>query len=159
MGYTKLQIIEGACAEIGFASYDFDLQPEQLESFRKRLDALMTYLNGCGIRLGYTPSANPDGGDLQTDSNIPDWANEAIITNLALRIAPMLGKTVLQDTKMAAKRGMNLLHQRMASPPPKVKMGDIPRGAGYQFFYSQLPFMGPVVSQVEAGTDTNLFTE
>ena len=30
MGYSKRQFIEAALAEIGLASYAFDLQPEQL---------------------------------------------------------------------------------------------------------------------------------
>jgi hypothetical protein len=58
MGYSKRQFISAAFEEIGLASYVFDLQPEQLQSAMRRLDAMMADWNGKGIRLGYPlPSA------------------------------------------------------------------------------------------------------
>jgi hypothetical protein len=53
MGYTKRQFISAAFEEIGLASYVFDLQPEQLQSALRRLDAMMADWNAKGIRLGY----------------------------------------------------------------------------------------------------------
>ena len=41
MGYTKRQFILAAFEEIGLAAYTFDLQPDQLESARRRLDAMI----------------------------------------------------------------------------------------------------------------------
>jgi hypothetical protein len=41
MGYKKRQFISAAFEEIGLASYVFDLQPEQLESALRRLDAMI----------------------------------------------------------------------------------------------------------------------
>ena len=51
MGYTKRQIIEAACEEIGLANYAFDMQPEQLQAMMRRLDAMMAEWNAKGIRL------------------------------------------------------------------------------------------------------------
>ena len=53
MGYKKRQFISAAFEEIGLASYVFDLQPEQLQSALRRLDAMMADWNAKGIRLGY----------------------------------------------------------------------------------------------------------
>ena len=59
MAYTKRQFVEAALTEIGLASYVFDLQPEQLEYARRRLDAMMADLNGKGLRLSYPIPSSP----------------------------------------------------------------------------------------------------
>ncbi|OYW93885.1 MAG: hypothetical protein B7Z23_04325, partial [Pseudomonadales bacterium 32-61-5] len=88
MGYSKRQFISAAFEEVGLASYVFDLQPQQIESALRRLDAMMAEWNAKGIRLGYPLPNSPESSDLSAESQVPDSANEAIITNLAIRIAP-----------------------------------------------------------------------
>ena len=41
MGYSKRQFVEAAFEEVGLAAYAFDIQPQQLESALRRLDAMM----------------------------------------------------------------------------------------------------------------------
>ena len=90
MGYTKRQFVTAALEEIGLASYVFDLQPEQLQSALRRLDALMAEWNGKGIRLGYPLPSSPQDSDLDEESNVPDSANEAVIPSPTLAKAPIL---------------------------------------------------------------------
>ena len=45
MGYSKRQFVEAAFAEVGLASYVFDLQPQDLEQALRRLDAMMAEWN------------------------------------------------------------------------------------------------------------------
>jgi hypothetical protein len=92
MSWTKRQFVVQAFEEIGYASYTYDIQPEQLQAGLRRLEAMMGTWNGRGIRLGYPLSSNPDSAELDVSSNVPDSANEAIYTNLAIRIAPIVGK-------------------------------------------------------------------
>lgn len=103
MGYTKRQYVQAAFDEIGYASYEFDLSSEVLEAGMRRLDAMMAEWNAKGIRLGYPLPVNPADSDLDEQTYVPDSANEAIIANLAIRLAPGRGKTVSMETRYAAK--------------------------------------------------------
>jgi hypothetical protein len=130
MGYSKRQFVAAAFEEIGLASYVFDLQPEQLQSAMRRIDAMMADWNGKGIRLGYPLPNSPQDSDLDEPTLVPDWANEAIITNGAVRLAPGYGKVVMPETKAVAKDSYNTLLQRATMPPEQQLPATMPAGAG-----------------------------
>jgi hypothetical protein len=154
MGYSKRQFVSAAFEEIGLASYAFDLQPEQLQSALRRLDSMMADWNGKGIRLGYPLPSSPQFSDLDAESEVPDSANEAIITNLAVKIAPGYGKQVMPDTKATAKETYNTLLSRAAVPLEQQLPGTMPSGAGNKPWrvYDD-PFLRPPVDPVLAGQD------
>lgn len=154
MGYSKRQFIEAAFAEIGLASYAFDLQPEQLEAARQRLDAMMADWNGKGIRLGYPIPVSPQDGSIDEQTNVPDSAYEAIICSLAIRLAPSYGKQVMNETKATAKQGYDTLMQRATAPLEQQFPNTMPSGAGNKpWRVYDNPFLRPPVSPVEAGPD------
>ena len=153
MGYTKRQFITGAFEEIGLADYVFDLSPEQLESALRRLDAMMMEWNAKGIRLGYPSPSSPQDSDLDTETNTPDSAWEAVITNLAVRIAPGYGKTVSPDTKMVAKEAYNTLLQRATFPLEQQLPSTMPSGAGNKPWWYDNPFLQQPVNPVDSGPD------
>jgi len=154
MGYSKRQFIEAAFAEIGLASYAFDLQPEQLEAARQRLDAMMADWNGKGIRLGYPIPVSPQDGSIDEQTNVPDSAYEAIICNLGVRLAPSYGKQVMNETKATAKQGYDTLMQRATAPLEQQFPNTMPSGAGNKpWRVYDNPFLRPPVSPVEAGPD------
>lgn len=129
-GWTKGQFIEAAFEEIGLGSYVFDLQPEQLNLALRRLDALMATWNANGIRLSYPQPCCPSGSEMSDKTYVPDSANEAIYTNLAIRLAPTLGKTISAETRQSAKQGYNILLARAAMPNQMQLPGNLPAGAG-----------------------------
>lgn len=153
MGYTKRQFVEGAFEEIGMANYVFDLQPEQLQSALRRLDAMMMEWNAQGIRLGYAIASSPQDSDLDTETNAPDSAWEAVITNLAVRIAPGYGKTVSPDTKMVAKNAFNTLLSRATFPLEKQLPETMPIGQGNKPWRWDNPYVYPPADPVDAGSD------
>ena len=154
MGYSKRQFVAAAFEEIGLASYVFDLQPEQLQSAMRRIDAMMAYWNGKGIRLGYPLPGSPQDSDLDEPTLVPDWANEAIITNGAVRIAPGYGKVVMPETKAVAKDSYNTLLQRAAMPPEQQLPATMPAGAGNKpWRVYDNPFIRPPVNPVDVGPD------
>jgi hypothetical protein len=154
MGYSKRQFVAAAFEEIGLASYAFDLQPQQFESALRRLDAMMASWNALGIRLGYPLPSSPQFSDLDAESEVPDSANEAIITNLAIKLAPGYGKQVMPDTKSTAKETYNTLLSRAAAPLEQQLPGTMPSGAGNKPWrvYDD-PFLRPPVDPVLAGQD------
>ena len=127
--YTKREIVEAAFEEIGLASYTFDLSPEQLQSAMRKLDRMAAVWNNRGVRLGYPLPSSPSGSDLDDDTNVPDSANDALILNLAIIIAPSLGKVVSPDTKAAAKSALQGLMNKSAFPIEK-RLPSMPAGAG-----------------------------
>lgn len=153
MSYTKRQLVEAAMAEIGLASYAFDLMPEQREGALRRLDSMMAEWNGRGLRLGYPVPDNPSESDIDDSSNVPDAAWEAIITNLALRVAPSYGKQVNVETKITARHSLNTLLAR-AAMPSEMKLHEMPSGAGNKNIDS--PFISTPNPDLLAGQDATL---
>jgi len=154
MGYSKRQFVAAAFEEIGLASYVFDLQPEQLQSAMRRIDAMMADWNGKGIRLGYPLPNSPQDSDLDEPTLVPAWANDAIITNGAVRLAPGYGKVVMPETKAVAKDSYNTLLQRATMPPEQQLPATMPAGAGNKpWRVYDNPFIRPPVDPVDAGPD------
>ena len=154
MGYSKRQFVAAAFEEIGLASYVFDLQPEQLQAALRRLDAMIADWNGKGIRLGYPLPGSPQDSDLDEPTLVPDSANQAILTNLAIRIAPSYGKVVMPETKAVAKDSYNTLLQRATMPPEQQLPATMPAGAGNKpWRVYDNPFIRPPVDPVDAGPD------
>jgi hypothetical protein len=154
MSYTKRQFVTAAFEEIGLASYVFDLQPQDLQTALRRLDAMMAEWNAKGIRLGYPIPSNPQQSDLDEETFVPDSANEAIITNLGIRIGPGFGKSVAMDTKVIAKQGYNTLLSRAAIPAQQQLPGTMPSGQGNKPWrvYDD-PFIRPPIDPATAGPD------
>ena len=154
MGWTKREYITQALEEIGLANYVFDLTPEQLQSALRRLDTMIAQWNGYGIRLGYPLVNDPSDADLDTVTMVPDFANEAIITNLGVRLAPSYGKVVMPETKSQARDGYKTLLQRFAMPPEQQMPGSLPRGAGHKD--PETPYIRPPRDPLLAGDDGEL---
>lgn len=130
MGYSKLQFVQAAFEEIGLAAYVFDLQPQQIESALRRLDAMMADWNGKGIRLAYPIPSSPENSNINAETGVPDSANEAIITNLAIRLAPSYGKQVMPQTQTVARNAYQTLLSRATTPAEQQMPGTMPAGAG-----------------------------
>lgn len=158
MGWTKREIINQAFEEIGLAGYVFDLQPQQIEGAVRRLDAMMATWNGKGLRLGYPVPTTPGAGDPDEDTGVSDMAVEAMILNLALKIAPGYGKTPSPDTKAGARSAYTQLMAQAAKPIEMQKDAySIPAGAGNKGWReSRDPFLLQPEEQLDAGPDSLL---
>lgn len=156
MSYTKRQFVTGALEEIGLASYVFDMQPDALDTALRRLDAMMASWNALGIRVGYPIPTNPQDSDLDEETSVPDSANEAIITNLALRVAPGFGKQPAQWTMATARGTYNTLLSLAALPPQVQLPGTMPAGAGNKPWIYNNPFLTPPADRLDVGQDSQL---
>ena len=130
MSWTKRQLVNQAFDIIGMSSYAYDLQPEQLQSAMRQLDTMMATWYNRGVQLGYPIPTSPEDADLDTESNVPDRANEAIYTNLAIRIAPNYGKQVMRELKQAAFYAYQGVLS-IASLPNEMQYPEtLPKGSG-----------------------------
>lgn len=130
MSWTKQQFVEEAFAEIGLASYVYDLEPEQMQRALRRMDTMLAMWNAKGIRIGYPIPSSPENSSLDDETNVPDRANQAIILNLAIQLGPGFGKVISQETKISAKNAYDILLSSAAQPLPKQMSSTTPRGAG-----------------------------
>ena len=132
--WTKHQIIKAALTEIGMGEYVHDAQPEELMDALSRLDALMAEWEGQGIVTGYLVIDGPSDDILSGDSGIRSQIVRAVISGLAVEIAPMFGKTPSPQTTSAAKRGFGLAIAATGGPPSlKANITSSPAGAGWRF--------------------------
>lgn len=156
MSWTKRDYVNQAFQEIGLAEYIYDLLPEQEQTVLRRLDAMMAGWNSKGIRLGWPLPSSPDNSDIEQDTQTPDVANEAIYLNLAVRIAPMFGKTVSPETKINAKDAYIELIGKFAAPPIEMQFpSTLPRGQGSKPWRTgtSSPFVTPPTDPLQAGED------
>ena len=156
MSFTKRQFVTSAFEEIGLAAWAFDLQPDQLQSALVRLEIMVSSWGGRNIYIGYPLAGNPKDANLDDDTDVPDSAIEAIVTNLALKIAPSYGKVVSQETKINAKETYNVL---VAKTVKDVKMqypATLPRGAGGRINNNRTKFF-PIPTANTTNPDSPLF--
>lgn len=153
MSWTKRQLIDQAFESIGYASYVYDLQPEQLQTAMYRLDAMVATWNGRGIRLGYPLPSNPQNSDLDMPSEAPDYAAEAIYLNLAIRIAPTVGRTIPDALRMSARIAYNEMLARNVLPCELQFPETLSFGAGNKPWRFERPFFPIPNDPVLAGED------
>ncbi|NBW08262.1 MAG: hypothetical protein EBR82_09565 [Caulobacteraceae bacterium] len=135
MGWTKKQLAAEAYGELGLQDYEFDVSPEEQMTALRRLDTMMATWDSMGIRLGYAFPSGPDASDPDTDSGLPDTAAETVYLNLAIRLAPGLGKQVSAETKRSAADGFDMLMATAAVPRQQQLPNTLPRGAGNRTSY------------------------
>ena len=153
MSYTKRQLIEAAFEEVGLAAYTFDLTPAQMESALRRMDSMLATWNSKGIRISYPLPRSPEDSGLDEETIIPDRAVEAIVSNLALRLAPSYGKQVAVEVKTSARQAYEALLARAAMPSEMQFPKTLPAGAGNRPWVSDNPFMPGPVDPVLVGPD------
>jgi len=129
MSFLKRDIVVAALSEIGLSSYSFDLSTDQLQQALLRLDAMMGEWGARGIKLGYNLPGSPGSSSLSDEAGVPDSAWTAVITNLAMQIAPSYGKMVSNQTLTTARQSWNTILAVNAAPI-EMKLGAVPLGAG-----------------------------
>ena len=154
MGWTKRQFVEQALDEVGLSPFTYAQDDEQLTAALRRLDTMMADWNARGIRLGYPLPSSPTGSSLDEQTSVPDMANEAVVSNLAIKISAAYGKQLMPQTMMAAKNAMNTLFARFAAAPEMALPGTMPAGAGNKTWrdYGN-PFLERPVEPVTTGPD------
>lgn len=154
MAWTKRDYILQAFEEIGLGSYAFDLTPDQWQAALRRLNGLMATWNAKGIRLGFPLPSSPNADDLDAEATVPDRAGEAIVLQLAIRLAPSYGKAVSMETKVAAREAYNAMLTHYTHPIEMQFQGTLQVGAGNKPINIDRPFFDQPFTTVDAGPDS-----
>lgn len=132
-GWKKRLLVNMAFDDLGLAGFIFDLTPDEIQASILRMDAMMANWETYGIRIGYNATVDPEDADPDQLSGVPDWANEAIYKNLAIRQAASFGKAVPPSLAVAAKSAYDGMVGLLASNPPQMQFkGNLPIGAGWK---------------------------
>lgn len=139
---TKGTIVDMAFEEITLAGYNVDATTDEQASAIRRLDSLMARWASNSLDVGYNfPSAV--GSSLRADaSGVPDLALEAAVVDLALAIAPGIGKSLSVETRIRYRQSMNATRAVFATIPEMSLPYRAPRGAGAKPRSTWWPFMG-----------------
>jgi len=123
---TKAQIIRDAYTAGGLASYVFDLTSEEITAAQRAMDAMLAQWSVRGLRIAY----NAPGG-LDEESGVPDWAVEAVVSNLALKVGAMVGKQPMPSMLATAATSYNTVAAVSMSVPERARVNmAVPAGAG-----------------------------
>lgn len=144
MGWTKRQFIEAAYEEIGLGQYIFEMEIDQLFIALKRMDAMVARWSKKNIYIGYAASFSLEESELDKETNVPDFAIDAIFLNLALRLVPTIGKkngNVSNQTKRAARMAYNELFSYNSVPAELQMPGHMPAGQGNKPWRNLDPFL------------------
>lgn len=157
--WTKQQLVTQALEEIGKNPAIFNIDPDDMQSCLRTLDAMMATWGQRGIRLGYALPSSPESSNLDDDSGLPDWAAEATYLGLALRIASRFGKVPSPQVMAGARDTFAALQRMSAFPPEQQFRSGVPAGAGNKPSRTpQYTFLPPSVDPLAAGQQDNEIT-
>lgn len=122
---TKLALISSAFTELGLANYVFDLSPEMQQDALARANRMAAMWDGMLVRLGYSM-----GTDINGEAGLPDTAEECFVLQLAMRLAPTVGKSVSMETRLNARNALNALLTAAAKRPQQAYPAHLPNGSG-----------------------------
>ena len=97
---NKLDILNLAFDEIGLSDYIYNLEPDQLATANKKIDAMVSAWS-IAHQFPY-----PIGTEYNDPTDIQMNIVEIVYLNAAVRLAPSFGKQASTDTKNAAKRSL-----------------------------------------------------
>jgi hypothetical protein len=129
MGWTKKDVINKAFAQIGLASYEFDISAEEYASALSTLDSMFGTWASLGFFKGYLMNASVVG-DITAPMYIPAIYHEAAYTNLAVALCPEFSAAPNPFLVQRAVLAYNALMQAAAAPIEQNFTSTTPLGAG-----------------------------
>lgn len=129
-GWTKLEIVAKALKDAGIVAEGEDGTDEELFDGMVTLDAMMGQFDMAGIHTGYPIPSRPEVGNLSDDSQLTTSMIEAVVMNLAIRLAATLGRQLLPEYKALANQAYDRLKNRKVKPGTYKMPNGIPAGMG-----------------------------
>lgn len=140
----KADLVGMAFEECALNGWEYDITADEKETALRRLDLLMAQWKGSGIDIGYNAPSVIGGGDLNDVAGIPDAAVHGVITYLAFRLGPTMGKKLTKETNLALRDAMKAVRAAAVSLVPSSEWGNgTPLGSGNKPWSTRYPFNMP----------------
>jgi hypothetical protein len=95
---VKGDYVDGAYEQMTIWGVTTNATPREVEIALKRLNGLLLHWENQNIFLGWNVGAE----DPNDESGLPDWAQEAVFTNLAIKLLPVYGRGATLEQKQDA---------------------------------------------------------
>lgn len=122
---TALTIINDAFNDLEIKSAEVDLTDSEINTGIRYLNRLMVTLAADGFNVGYTKVVTKDD-----ETDIPDWFEDAVITTLAIRLAPGFGITLRPSIAVAASELIVAARKRIVHLHKPLYPNSLPIGSG-----------------------------
>jgi len=130
MATLKSDLIRQSLAKLAITGYDYDIDPEEVDTALIELETMMTEWDGQGIRVSFTLAVSPEEALASQPAGSYDWARNAIVCNLAVRLAPNYGKQVPPELALNAAQSMSRILTATPVLPEVQYTARMPRGSG-----------------------------
>lgn len=129
MGWTKRELIEQAYNLIGMGSNAYTMTPEDYLSGCILMDSLVASWEP-KFSMGYPMADSPRQLNLDAEIKGPPSAPSAIFTNLAILLAPTIGKSVGVEIIRNAESTFEALLASLVTLEPRSIYDGLPSGEG-----------------------------
>lgn len=122
---TAAQILKAALQEILVQTSEAPLEADEYQDAIFALNSMMNEFEGGGLNLGWSDIEN-----LGDEITSPTSINSAIVSNLAIRLAPQFLGSVTPELMMKADRGFKLMNKIGISIQETLLPNGLPIGSG-----------------------------
>ncbi len=103
---TKGELAELVAKYLGISSRTSSATPEEIQDIIDYMDSWAAAQNAIGRRIGYSFASK----DPNTESGIPDWAEQGVWASVAVMMCPYFEKTASPELNAMARAGMNTIY-------------------------------------------------
>ena len=147
---TAQQVVSDALQEILVQADEQSIQATDMQSGIRYLNRMVNEWAALGMPLGFTNITKVS--DFVT---VPDGALSAIISNLAIRLAPQFDAAISIELAAAAKSGMNAVRDLTVTVAPTQMPGTMPLGSGNEGFNQGFEHFYPETSSETLEDEAN----
>jgi len=149
------KLIERALGVIKVRASEQPITAAEMNTGVDYLNDLMASWASISRSFGYSHVTDPDN-----ETNIPDWANRAVILNLGVEMASEYGATVDQVLYKNASDALRILRNRIAGELEVLLPNTLPVGQANNCYDSYTNFFpNPTEDDLDSDQDGVLLTE
>lgn len=123
---TKGKIAELAAKQLGITTRTSSATPEELQDIIDFMDTWAASQNAIGRRVGY----NFTGNDPNTESGLPDWAEQGFWASVAVMMCPYFEKSATAELQAMARVGMATIYNETIAQQEVKYPNRMPVGTG-----------------------------
>ena len=127
---TKIKLIGRAYSKLEISGINVNPSPEDVVIALDELETMMAELDSRNVCVGFNFEDEPDPS---SESYVPRWAENAVQTNIAIRLATEFGKMANQGLSAQANQSMSNLVARTAKVRSIAPSSRQPSGSGNTF--------------------------